>query len=418
MHRPCVRTLKVTLAHSLFGSLGAVLSLAALQVIAHGQEPGSGPPPTPVRAIRAALQETQAREAVTGSLRAAYDAELAAREEGAVLAIHAREGRLVGKGDAIVEIDTKRLVAQREGVAARLAEAQAAAIRAGAEADDADEDLGAIEAAAKGGSAVSDRELRRARTLAKSLRASVNAAERRSDALSAELDLWGLRIADATLRAPFDGTVVENHVEVGEWVSPGTPLVRLVSTGNLEVWLDLPERLMSSSAAIMAGGTIRLQAGARNGAVVATNLRMIPRVNPATRTFPIVALIQGGSASGLSPGMSASAWIPVGEKKSTLMIPKDSLVYRPAGVAVMTVVGRDEGGASVAGVASMVPIRILFESEREVAVEASKGGLRAGAVVIVEGNERLFPGTQVAASIQPPRPSDARRPGQRGGAGQ
>ncbi|QDV05910.1 Efflux pump periplasmic linker BepF [Planctomycetes bacterium Poly30] len=412
MFRSCARTTSVSLSLSLLGGLGSLLSLASFQ------GPGDGPPPTPVRAIRAALQETQAREAVTGSLKAAYDAELAAREEGAVLAVTAREGRMVRRGDTLVEIDTKRLAAQREGVAARLAEAQAAAIRAAAEAEDADLDLTALEAAAKGGSAVSDRELRRARTLAKSLRAGVNAAGKRSESLSAELDLWDLRLADATLRAPFDGTVVENHVEVGEWVSPGTPLVRLVSSGNLEVWLDLPEGLMSSTAELTKTGTLRLQAGSGNEAVVATDLRAIPRVDPGTRTFPIVASIQGESAAGLSPGMSASAWIPVGEKTSTLLVPKDSLVYRPGGISVMTVGGRDEGGASVGGVAVMVPIRILFETEREVAVEIVEGGLQAGAVVIVEGNERLFPGTPVNASIRPPAPADESRPSQRNGAGQ
>ncbi|MFT6833669.1 MAG: RND family efflux transporter MFP subunit [Planctomycetota bacterium] len=377
-----------------------------------------------MRAIRVELRETQAREAVTGSLRAAQDAELAAREEGAVMAIRAREGRFVRVGEPIVEIDMRRLAAQRAGVAATLAEAEAAGIRAGVEADDADLDLVAIEAAAKAGSGVSDREVRRARTLAKSLRASVSAAEKRAEALVAELDLWDLRIADATLRAPFDGTVVEVHVEVGEWVSPGTPLVRLVSTGDIEVWLDLPERLMASLAGIVpssgAGtGQIEVRAGGRSA--VADRIRAVPRVNPGTRTFPLVATLGGEDAAGLSPGMSASAWIPVGELQSTLMVPKDSLVYRPAGVAVMTVAGRDEGGASVGGTAAMVPVKVLFESENDVAVEIAEGGLQPGAVVIVEGNERLFPGTPVSASIK--AASDQRKKGEdlpvkRDGAGQ
>ena len=45
----------------------------------------------------------------------------------------------------------------------------------------------------------------------------------------------------------------------------------------------------------------------------------------------------------------------------------------------------------------MTPITILFETEREVAV--APGALRPGAVVVVEGNERLFPGTSVSATI-------------------
>ena len=108
--------------------------------------------------------------------------------------------------------------------------------------------------------------------------------------------------------------------------------------------------------------------------------------------------------------MSASGWVPVGERKATLMVPKDALVYRPAGVAVMTIGGRDEGGATLTGMALMVPIKILFETRREVAVEVSEGGLAPGAAVIVEGNERLFPGTTVSGSFEPTTQSDPKVP--------
>jgi RND family efflux transporter MFP subunit len=390
MLSPCTRRVAAVITGCV-----ALLGLTAFQ--------DSGPPPTPVRAIRAEAREMQAREAVTGSLRAAFDAVLAAREEGAVLEVKVRAGRFVRKDEALVTVDARRLVAQRTGVEASLAEARATAAMASAEADDADEDLRSLEAAAKGGNSVSPRELRRARTLAKSLRAGVDAANKRNEALEAQLELWNLRIADATLRAPFDGTVVETRVEVGEWVSPGTDLVRLVSTGHLEVWLDVPERFMGALGGDAgSNGEIVVRAGAAKGDVVATNVRRVPRVDPGTRTFPLVASIEGDAAAKLSPGMSASGWIPVGERTKTLMVPKDALVYRPAGVAVMTVGGRDEGGATMAGTALMVPIKILFETRREVAVELTEGGLAPGAAVIVEGNERLFPGTPVSASFQGP----------------
>ena len=39
----------------------------------------------------------------------------------------------------------------------------------------------------------------------------------------------------------------------------------------------------------------------------------------------------------------------------------------------------------------------MFETDREVAV--APGAVTPGAVVVVEGNERLFPGSMVAAKI-------------------
>jgi hypothetical protein len=44
-----------------------------------------------------------------------------------------------------------------------------------------------------------------------------------------------------------------------------------------------------------------------------------------------------------------------------------------------------------------VPVVIRYEADREVALEP--GALQAGSVVVVEGNERLYPGTPVLATI-------------------
>ena len=104
--------------------------------------------------------------------------------------------------------------------------------------------------------------------------------------------------------------------------------------------------------------------------------------------------------------MSASAYLPVGKEQEPLLLPKDALVYRPGGTGVMVVMGQDEGGASVNGVAALMPVTVMFETDRDVAI--APGAVRPGAAVIVEGNERLFPGTPVAASIdaKSPQPID------------
>jgi hypothetical protein len=81
------------------------------------------------------------------------------------------------------------------------------------------------------------------------------------------------------------------------------------------------------------------------------------------------------------------------------MLPKDALVYRPGGTGVMVVKGMDEGGTSLNGTATLVPVTVMFETDRDVAI--APGAVEPGEVVVVEGNERLFPGTMVAAKIVP-----------------
>jgi RND family efflux transporter MFP subunit len=300
----------------------------------------------------------------------------------------------VRAGDVLVRIDARRVLALRAQVEATAAEAAATLVRREAEVADAEEDLVALEKA-RTNDAISARELRQARTRLAVAKADVVAAKKREEALAAELALLDIRIQDMTLRAPFDGVVVERHVEVGEWVTAGDPMVTLVSTNRLEVWLDVPQRLVERVAAV--GDTLPVRIGGIGADVRALDPRVVPRIDGRTRMFPVVARIDGDAARGLSPGMSASAYLPVGEERETLMLPKDAVVYRPGGVAVMSVMGADEGGTTVNGVAAMIPITILFETDRDVAV--APGALQPGAVVVVEGNERLFPGTSVAATI-------------------
>lgn len=374
-------------------------------------------PPAPVTACLVESREVMQRERVTGSLRAASEAVLAALEEGAVTAFPLREGEAVHAGDTLAVIDARRLEAARVGVVASRAEAGAIHAQRLAEAQDAREDLASLESAAKS-DAISQREVRRARTALVVAEAQLQAAAMRLEALDAELALLDVRLVDSTLRAPFDGVVVERHVEVGEWVKAGDPMLTLVSAGALEVWLDVPERMLGQLAGL--GNELTVELGAERVPHRAVAPRVVPRVDPSTRTFALVATLapslesqgaasQGagahgaaqsvaeGLAQGLSPGVSASAWLSIGRRDEALMVPKDALVYRPGGVAVMVIMGDSKEGPTVAGTAALVPVVVRFEAEREVALEP--GAVQAGALVVTEGNERLFPGTPVLATV-------------------
>ena len=49
-----------------------------------------------------------------------------------------------------------------------------------------------------------------------------------------------LNVARARLSAPFDGVVVTENVDVGQWVAPGNPIVQLVGTEAVRVMASLP----------------------------------------------------------------------------------------------------------------------------------------------------------------------------------
>ena len=136
---------------------------------------------------------------------------------------------------------------------------------------------------------------------------------------------------------------------------------------------------------------------ALQASVELSDVRVLPLVTEGTRNFRVVG--RAGMADGLAAGMSVAADLPTGEQRSWLLVPKDALTYRPTGVMVTVVQGADEGGDTLTGAAVGMPADIAFELDRHVALRP--GAVQDGAVVVVEGNERLFPGATVAATIEP-----------------
>lgn len=383
------------------------LSALILSLLPAAQEGGGAPPPTPVVAVRAVERSVAPRIRVTGSLMPLHDARLTARETGPIEGEVPRAGTLVKKGDVIARLDPRRLEAERRRLSASLEEASANLEAALAEEANAALDLESLRAARERDS-VSAREVRTAEARERMATAQVGAARARREALGAERDLVEVRLADTRIVAPFDGAVVERFAETGEWVVPGTAVVRLVSTGSLEATLDAPERLLGGAAALSEPLSVTVDA---TGAVVsAVDPRVVPEVSAASRSFRVMAdLRPAADAPPLAPGMSISSWLPSGPAAPAIIVPKNALAYRPTGPQITVVKGPEQGAepaTKVIGTAVTLPVQIAFELENEVALRP--GPVAAGDVVVTEGNERLFPGMPVDANIEAPEASDNR----------
>ncbi|MDF1799037.1 MAG: efflux RND transporter periplasmic adaptor subunit [Planctomycetota bacterium] len=333
---------------------------------------------------RVAVQET---ERVTGSLRARSTSKMAALEEGVLLELTVREADHVKRGDVLARLDTRRLEAARIQMVADRAMAEATRLERKAQLENAELDLEALTKAADSG-AVSDRDLRSARLGVSTGKALVEAARQSLASFDAALELVDIRIADGVVRAPFDAQVVARHAEVGQWTRPGDPLVTLVSAGALEAWLELPERFIGRFDGSAATLELVIEASGRQ--VTGVRPRAIPTVDERARTYRLVLDVPAAAVTkgGLRPGMSISGSVPLGKLTEHLVVPKDAVLRRGESSLVATV-GED-------GIAQLAPVRVLFAEGAGFAVEPLvPGGLAEGVLVVVEGNERLFPGTPV-----------------------
>jgi RND family efflux transporter MFP subunit len=347
-------------------------------------------PPAHVRVAEARTGIVAPEHRVLGSLRARDEATLAAREEGALVEVPHREGALVRKGEAIGVIDHRRLDSAILEVEAEILRAGAERAQREAEAALADRDLVALEAALAQ-NAVAERQVRAARMDVAVARARVRSVEAQVQSLEQKKAVLVLRREDAVVHAPFDGCVVARHVEPGEWIRPGEPILTLISRGTLEAWLDVPERFAEHFVAAPSTAEVLLEPGGRP--LVVRSVRKLPRVRPGARTFTLIVDVddEGGA---LIPGMSVSARLPLGVARAHLLVPSDAVLRRPAGTSVFVVATR-EGKA----VAEARPVKVLFELPHALAVE---GELAPGDRLVVEGNERLRPGQPVIPTASAP----------------
>jgi RND family efflux transporter MFP subunit len=136
----------------------------------------------------------------------------------------------------------------------------------------------------------------------------------RRDAIQARAEVAKLEAAqaDATVRAPFDGTVAERYLVPGALAGPGRPVLRLVGAGVPRVRFAVPEDLDARARAELAPGRlveVRVLTGRRlHGRISGLS----PEVDAASRMVFAAATLEAtpADAGGLSTGLVARVFLP------------------------------------------------------------------------------------------------------------
>ena len=302
----------------------APLVMVVLALAACGGSPPVAAPPSAAPALDAFVvaSERAPRERIwDGVVEAVNQATLSAQTAGRVLELPYDVDDYVPAGAVVVRFtDVEQQAGQRQA-RAQLAAAQAAFREAQA-------DFERI-------SGIYERRL-----VAK---AQLDAATARRDAARAALDAADAaarssaeQVDYTVIRAPYSGIVVRRHVQVGEAVRPGQPLISGLSLGQLRVQVDVPQ---SDIAAIRErrAATLVLDGGARR--IAAREVVAFPYADPQTHTFK-VRIELPEAETGLHPGMTVKVAFAVGETER-LLVPDTALVRRGemSGVYVVDAAG-------------------------------------------------------------------------------
>ncbi|MFO7306582.1 MAG: efflux RND transporter periplasmic adaptor subunit [Gammaproteobacteria bacterium] len=148
-----------------------------------------------------------------------------------------------------------------------------------------------------------------------------DAAVARLAAAKAALEAAREGVSYTEIRAPYAGVVTKRHVEVGETVHPGTPLMSGLSLQYLRVAVDLPQSVVETVR------RLRKAAVYVNGQrIEAQTVTIFPQANPQSNTFR-ARIDLPENATDLYPGMLVKVGFVVGEA-SHLLIPTSALVER------------------------------------------------------------------------------------------
>ena len=255
-----------------------------------------------VEVERAPIEETVHLD---GVIEAVQQSTVSAQTSGTVLKLPFDVDDSVAAGDLIVQLEDSE---QR----ARLSQARAGLEEATAALADARQRFERIEAVHERG-LVSRQEFDQARNNLAAARARVERAQ--ASVAEAEEQLGYTRIV-----APYGGILTERHVEIGEAVNPGQPLLSGLSLEQLRVVVDLPQKY-----ADFARSERRATVALSDGRLLETGeMTFYPYADPATHTFRLRMRLSEPNGS-LYPGMLVKVSVPVGERES-LWIPTTSLI--------------------------------------------------------------------------------------------
>ena len=333
---------------------------------------------TPVTLAQARMQRVEAVELTVGRLEAGASPALAAETSGRVVRLYVEGGSVVRRGDVLVELD---------GEPQRLAVASARASVARLEALLANQERTVGRYTELRAKAVSESMLEEAMAQQSARQAELNDA--RARLAEAEYRLERTRI-----RSPADAIVERRLISVGDFVSPGTPVVTIVARERMRAILPFPERLAGQ---LRPGLEVTLEQPARPGErIVGTITEVRPMVGTSNRAVEALVLLPDRMT--WPAGGTTSARVVLAARDS-VVVPVASVVRRPAGDVVYVATG------------DKVAERKVTVGIRDQKVAEVLSGVQNGETVVVAGAGFLTDGALIAPreASAPAAPAAGRR---------
>lgn len=199
----------------------------------------------------------------------------------------------------------------------------------------------------------------------------------------AESDLIAAQLNKTTVRAPFSGTIGLRSISKGSFVTPETPIAKLVNTSQIKLTFSVPEKYVSQ---IKTGTTLTFTTS-DSQRHTATIYAMEPQIDIATRTLKIRAIADNKEGK-LYPGTFANVILPLETVNDALMVPTQALIPIQNGkIIFVSKNGKAQEFEVETGTRTDSLIRII-------------SGIKAGDTILTSGVMSLKNGTAVKVNFK------------------
>ncbi|MCG9891256.1 MAG: efflux RND transporter periplasmic adaptor subunit [Thermosynechococcaceae cyanobacterium MS004] len=386
-------------------------------------------PPRPVEVTALRATSASRRVQLSGQVEAQQQSTIRAQTDGVIQQILVQPGDRVFPGQAIAVLDPTdqalalseaqaRLAQQRSNLARLevgtrreiIAQRQAAVRSAQAREAEAKDNLQrTTELLAEG--ALSQRLLVEAQTAKADaqgarLRAEAELAEATAGPLQEEIDAQRANVAAAAaavrqaevslrrtqIKASAAGVVQARQASPGDYVESADPLLTLVSSDNLDVFLEIPENL---TAQVRPGQTVELSSRALpNWKTQAAITSLIPAADTASRRSRVRVRLTA-PPQGLVAGTAIQANLILPTGKASVEVSRDALTRRQNQWLLFTLQGDNT--------VREYPVEMVADQGQRVAIYHP--ALRPGQQAVVRGGDALRDGAKVKRVEAPPQQS-------------
>jgi len=341
--------------------------------------PAGGPPPAPPVSVAVVVSRNVVEQQdFSGRIEAVESAQIRARVPGIIDAVQFKPGALVKKGDVLFQIDPRSYQAEVAKLEAAVASSKAKA------------DLGRTELERSkrlmADNAIAQRDFDERAASARQLEAGAQADQ-------AALAVARLNLEYSVVRAPFAGRIGKAEVTVGNLIDSSVVLTSLVSISPVYVSFDGDESTFLSigGAAREGGKGVKVRTGLTNESGFPHEGRLDfvdNRVDPASGTVRMRAVLENKDGA-LIPGLFAR--VQVGAD-----------IGAPAALLINdTAIGTDQNRkyVYVINAENKAEYRVVQLGPLVDGLRVARAGLKPGERIVVNGLQRVRPGSPVAPEV-------------------